>query len=59
MLALLDLLTGRDVAAIDGMGGPWEEVPTVRFVGPGEKYQPWLAYLVEEPGETPQSLAAV
>lgn len=55
----LGLAEGRDIAAIDGMNGPWTEIPPVRFEEPADMYRPWFAYLVEEPGETPQSLAAV
>lgn|GEM_PF-2178697 len=55
----LGLAEGRDIAAIDGMNGPWTEIPSIRFEEPADMYLPWFAYLVEEPGETPQSLAAV
>ncbi|MBP75686.1 MAG: hypothetical protein CMK85_04565 [Pseudomonadales bacterium] len=45
----LGLAEGRDIAAIDGMNGPWTEIPSVRFEEPADMYRPWFAYLVEEP----------
>ncbi len=44
----LSLVEGQDYAVIDGMSGPWEETPAVRFMDPGVAFKPWVAFLVED-----------